>query len=69
VYVCDYNRDGILDVLVDDVATGAILYRGLGDGRFVDATDEAKLPRLRAGDSPLWTLCCWADFDGERGRT
>jgi hypothetical protein len=65
VYVCDYNRDGRLDVLVSDAAAGFLLYRGLGDGRFVDATDEAKLPRLQPGATPHWTVCCWADWDGD----
>lgn len=65
VYLCDYNQDGKLDALVEDVNTGPLMYRGLGDGTFVDATDEAKLPRLKPGESPLWVVSCWADLDGD----
>ncbi|GAB4137722.1 MAG: hypothetical protein Tsb009_05370 [Planctomycetaceae bacterium] len=65
VYVCDYNNDGNLDVLVEDLNIGARLYRGLGNGRFQDVTSEAGLPQLEPGTSPLWTVCCWADFDGD----
>lgn len=65
VYLCDYNQDGKLDTLVEDINTGPLLYRGLGNGTFVDATDEAKLPRLKPGEVPLWTVSCWADFDGD----
>ena len=65
VYLSDYNRDGRLDILIDDMDAGAVLYRGVGAGRFVDATAEAGLPRPAPGQSPLWTLSCWGDFDGD----
>lgn len=65
VYACDYDRDGLLDVLVEDLQTGATLYRGLGRGRFEDVTEQAGLPRLAEGEAPPWTLCVWADFDGD----
>ena len=62
VYLSDYNSDGMLDLLVDDVRAGVALYRGTGDGRFVDATDEAG---VRSPVAPTWALSCWGDFDGD----
>jgi hypothetical protein len=60
VYVCDYNRDGILDVLVTDV-TGCTLYRGRPDGTFEDVTQRCGLPR-RPGES---LATGWVDIDGD----
>jgi hypothetical protein len=65
VYLCDYDKDGNLDALVEDRLTGAVLYRGLGNGQFEDATEKAKLPRMTLGKPPLWTLSCWVDLDGD----
>jgi hypothetical protein len=60
IYVCDFNRDGILDVLVTDV-TGNTLYRGRADGTFEDVTDRYGLPR-QPSDS---TVAAWVDIDGD----
>ncbi len=44
VYLCDFDRDGILDILITDV-NGTWLYKGLPDGQFRDVTVEMGLPR------------------------
>jgi HEAT repeat protein len=59
VYVCDFNRDGYLDVLVVDLLK-VKLYRGGAGGKFVDMTKEVGLPE---GGSPL--TACWVDLDGD----
>jgi hypothetical protein len=60
VYVCDFDRDGVLDVLVTDV-TGNTLYHGRPDGTFEDVTDRCGLPRQTAGS----TVAAWVDIDGD----
>jgi HEAT repeat protein len=60
VYVCDFDRDGILDVLVTDI-TGNILYRGRPDGTFEDVTDRCGLPRQPEEN----TAAAWVDLDGD----
>src|SRR5262249_29269482 len=42
VYLCDYDRDGILDMLITD-SNGTWLYRGLPGGKFRDVTSEMGL--------------------------
>ncbi|RMG36656.1 MAG: VCBS repeat-containing protein [Planctomycetota bacterium] len=65
VYVADYDQDGVLDLLIDDRLTGPRLYRGVGDGRFVDVTDAAGLGGLRPRERAQWVLSCWADLDND----
>ena len=65
VYVYDYNSDGHLDVLIDDIAAGARLYQGDGTGHFEDVTELAGLRIPSDDEPPLWALSCWADFDGD----
>jgi hypothetical protein len=60
VYVCDFDRDGVLDVLVTDV-TGTTLYRGRPDGNFEDVTERVGLPRR----APWNTSAAWIDIDGD----
>ncbi len=60
VYVCDFNRDGILDILVTD-ATGTTLYQGRANGTFEDVTSFVGLPR----QAPLSNAVCWIDIDGD----
>lgn len=43
-YLCDYNRDGCLDVLLVDV-NGNFLYEGQPSGKFVDVTAKMRLPQ------------------------
>jgi hypothetical protein len=60
VYVCDFDRDGILDLLVTDV-NGNFLYRGRPDGTFEDVTRRCGLPRGHR----LSTVAAWVDIDGD----
>jgi hypothetical protein len=59
VFVTDFDHDGILDLLVTDL-NGLFLYRGTGQGKFVDVTREVGLPR-RAAAYPA----AWVDVDGD----
>jgi hypothetical protein len=43
-YLCDYNRDGCLDLLLTDT-NGNFLYQGQPNGKFVDVTSRMKLPQ------------------------
>jgi hypothetical protein len=64
VYLCDYDRDGRLDLLVVDVKCVA-LYRGLADGKFADVTLEVGLP-WRLQDPPGPNLAAaFIDLDGD----
>src|SRR5262249_53015362 len=45
VFLCDYDRDGIIDVLVTDL-TGYYLYKGLPGGKFRNVTREVGLPEI-----------------------
>jgi FG-GAP-like repeat len=65
LYACDYNRDGCIDFLVDDIALGRKLYRGGGDATFEDVTQEAGLGVTDEQAELLWTGAVWADFDGD----
>lgn len=62
VYLCDFNRDGLLDLLVNDVALdrGYILYQGAAGGKFVDVTLDIGLPPLRPP-----SLVAVVDLDGD----
>jgi hypothetical protein len=60
VYVCDFDRDGILDFLVTDV-NGYWLYKGLPDGTFKDVAFEMGLPRPQAAVPPA----AFVDLDGD----
>jgi hypothetical protein len=64
VFVCDFDRDGILDVLITDVNRNA-LYRGLPGGRFEDVTADMGLPRSPTTADPLSNAACWVDIDGD----
>jgi hypothetical protein len=59
-YVCDFDRDGILDVLITDV-NGNALYRGRADGTFEDVTERCGLPRPAGASS----VAAWVDLDGD----
>jgi hypothetical protein len=59
VWVCDFDRDGFLDVLVTDVKAVA-LYRGKAGCKFDDVTQRVGLPP--AGST---ATACWVDLDGD----
>lgn len=62
VYLCDYNRDGCVDMLVTDSLDrhGLILYRGLLGGGFEDVTEAAGLPK-----APHTIDAIFADLDND----
>ncbi len=60
VYVCDFDRDGHLDVLVTDLR-GCTLYGGRSGGSFEEVTTRYGLPRQTV-NRPVAT---WADLDGD----
>jgi hypothetical protein len=65
VYLCDYDRDGRLDVLIIDVKRNAF-YHGLDGGKFEDVTAQVGLPAR--GASPLMLespAAAFADLDGD----
>jgi hypothetical protein len=64
VYLCDYDRDGIVDVLVTDL-NGCFLYKGLPDGTFRDVTAEAGLPTVIADRSARALVAAFVDLDGD----
>ncbi len=59
VWVCDFDRDGFLDVLITDVKAVA-LYRGTASGKFDDVTRAVGLPAFGST-----ATACWADLDGD----
>ena len=63
IYLSDYDQDGRLDILIDDLTAGAQLYRGQGDGTFDDVTESAGLNVFTG--PPLWALSTWGDFDAD----
>jgi hypothetical protein len=60
VYLCDFDRDGCLDMLVVDV-NRVVLYKGRPDGTFTDATATVGLPRTVQGA----LVAAFADLDGD----
>jgi hypothetical protein len=46
VYLCDFNRDGCLDLMLIDV-NGNFIYEGQPDGKMVDVTSKIGLPQSR----------------------
>ncbi|MDP7275622.1 MAG: VCBS repeat-containing protein [Planctomycetaceae bacterium] len=63
-YLVDYDRDGVLDVMVTDL-TGVSLYHGEGAGRFSNVTLAAGLPPLSAPNEPPAIGAVFADFDND----
>jgi hypothetical protein len=64
VYLCDYNRDGYLDLLITDVHRYA-LYQGTAGGKFEDVTKQVGLPNRPDHFSPLANLAAFVDLDGD----
>jgi hypothetical protein len=64
VYLCDFDRDGILDLLVTDTH-GYFLYKGLPGGKFTDVTEDMGLPRKAMDLLPCTTLAAFVDLDGD----
>jgi hypothetical protein len=64
VYLCDYNRDGYLDMLIVDLNCIA-LYKGLPGGKFVDVTQEVGLPWRLLNPTGANLVAAFADLDGD----
>jgi hypothetical protein len=64
VFLCDYDRDGFLDLLVTDV-NGYFLYKGLPGGRFRNVTAEVSLPEIIPEASSRALVAAWVDLDGD----
>jgi hypothetical protein len=64
VFVCDFNRDGILDLLIVDV-NGCFLYQGRPGGSFVDVTTSMGLERMPSDLKEGNLLAAFADLDGD----
>lgn len=60
-FVCDYDKDGRLDVLITD-QQAAVLFQGQSDGSFRDATESAGLASAMAKTA---APAVFADFDGD----
>jgi len=63
VYLCDFDRDGILDMLITD-SNGIALYQGQGDGTFRDVTSDVGLPTVWANGSTK-QVTAFMDIDGD----
>jgi hypothetical protein len=64
VYLCDYDRDGILDLLITDV-TGYALYKGQMGGKFEDVTTRVALLGILPPQAGPKLLAAFADLDGD----
>jgi hypothetical protein len=63
-FLCDFNRDGRLDVLIVD-ANNYFLYQGLPGGKFRDVTTEVGLPRHSLDGTPRSAVAAFVDLDGD----
>src|SRR5262249_19715556 len=63
-YLCDYDRDGILDMLIIDI-TGYVLYHGRPGGKFEDVTLSMGLLGITPAQSGSKLLAAFADLDGD----
>jgi hypothetical protein len=60
VYACDYNQDGLVDLLITDRGP-AKLYAGRGSARFEEVTFQAELVYER----PIAGIAAFADLDND----
>lgn len=60
VYACDFNNDGIVDLLITDTDFMA-LYAGRGQAKFEDVTIESGLPI----EPPTLPIVAFADLDND----
>jgi len=64
VFVCDFDRDGWLDLLVTDT-NGYFLYKNLGGGKFRNVTEEYGLPVIPPDSNNRSLVAAWIDIDGD----
>jgi hypothetical protein len=57
--LCDFNRDGCLDLLITDIKNN-VLYQGRPDGTLIDVTAQVGLPRI-----PRLINAAFADLDND----
>jgi len=63
IFLCDYNRDGRLDLLVVDIKR-IYLFQGQADGKFKDVTAEVGLP-IPVPPGRYTQVAAFADLDGD----
>ena len=59
--LCDFNRDGCIDMLITDVK-GLAFYRGSPEGKFTDVAEQVGLPQMSARAS---VLVLFVDLNGD----
>jgi hypothetical protein len=64
VFLCDFNRDGRLDILITDTR-GYFLYENLGGGKFRNVTAEYGLPAISPDADSRSLVAAWIDIDGD----
>jgi hypothetical protein len=64
VYLGDFNRDGIVDVLITDL-NGYFLYKGLPGGKFREVTAEVGLPSVVLDRTARGLVAAFVDLDGD----
>ncbi len=64
VYLCDYDRDGFLDLLVVDLNC-VVLYKGQADGKFADVTTAVGLPWRLLNPAGPNLVAAFVDLDGD----
>ncbi|MDR3632192.1 MAG: VCBS repeat-containing protein [Isosphaeraceae bacterium] len=63
-FLCDYNRDGCVDILITDT-NGYTFFQGQPDGRFVDVTSAVGVPSTAPLSEMTHTVAAVADLDGD----
>jgi hypothetical protein len=63
-FLCDYDRDGFLDVLITGI-NEYFLYKGQSGGKFKNVTAEVGLPENVAELSSRGQVAAWVDLDGD----
>jgi hypothetical protein len=64
VFACDFNRDGIIDLLVTD-GDRIALYQGTPGGNFIDVTSRVGLPVHPPYQEFANARACFVDLDGD----
>jgi hypothetical protein len=64
VYLCDFDRDGWLDLLVVDL-NAVVLYRGGPGGKFTDVTFDVGLPSRLPDPTGPNLVAAFVDLDGD----
>jgi len=65
IFAADYNDDGWVDLLVTDIKTGLVLYRGTEEGQFHEVTEKAGLDVANGVFKGRVRVVAWADLDND----